>query len=180
MIDPILQTYLFAFMLIATWLIIFWKYFRKIMGNTQTLYTERVLSYNRMKRISYYFRIIFFLFIVMILVYTVLPDFYYLFMPIERLDHPIINFTGLLILKIAIVWIVFAQIHIDKELYKYSRNIESLSTMELIRYSEKMLSIGILLLFIGFCTTITNIFGLLLVTISFFNYHKTFSSRILK
>jgi len=61
------------------------------------------------------------------------------FLPLDKFHHPLINVMGLLIMKIAIVWFVIAQIHIDKELYKYSRNIESLSDMELVRYSERML-----------------------------------------
>lgn len=79
------------------------------------------------------------------------------------MHHPLIDQMGILILKISLVWILIAQLQIDKELYKYSRDIESLSAMELVSYSEKMLLSGMLVLFIGFFTTITNVIGFVLV-----------------
>lgn len=153
----------------------FWKQFRAVTQITETTpNVDKAREYNRLKRVSSYFWIIFSVFGIMTIIYSLLPDFYYLFIPLDKFHHPILNSIGLLILKIAIVWIVIAQIHIDKELYKYSRNIESLSAMELVRCSERMLLTGMLVLFIGFFTTITNIIGLLLVASGFFIYLKIF------
>src|SRR5690606_34568098 len=101
----------------------------------------------------------------MTLVYSLVPEYYYIFFPLDTFHHPVINIMGLLIMKIAIIWIVIAQVHIDKELYKYSRNIESLSAIELVRYSERMLLAGKLVLFIGLFITITNIISLILVAL---------------
>lgn len=178
MTDPTLQMYLPAFMLVATWLIIFWKQFRKVTRISDPAATnEKILEYNRLKRVSGYFWIIFSIFCIMTVIYSVLPVLYYLFLPLDTFHHPLINVIGLLIMKIAIVWIVIAQVHIDKELYKYSRNIESLSAMELVRYSERMLLTGMLVLFIGFFTTITNIIGLVLVAFGVAIYLKMFFSN---
>jgi len=175
MTDPTLQMYLPAFMLVATWLIIFWKQFRKVTRISDPAATnEIILEYNRLKRVSGYFWIIFSLFGVMTVFYSLVPEFYYVFLPLDKFHHPLINVMGLLIMKIAIVWIVIAQVHIDKELFKYSRNIESLSAMELVRYSERMLLTGMLVLFIGFFTTITNFIGLLLVGLGLAIYLKMF------
>ena len=175
MTDPVLQTYLPAFMLVATWLIVFWRNFRKV---TQTFsFTsspEKLAHYNRLKRVNGIFWIIFTLFGIMTVIYSVIPQLYYVFLPLDRFHHPFINSMGLLILKIAIVWIVVAQLNIDKELYKYSRNIESLSAMEMVSYSERMLVSGMLVLFIGFFTTITNVIGLILVVVSILIYVKLF------
>src|SRR5690606_3560492 len=125
MTDPTLQMYLPAFMLVATWLIVFWKQFRKVTRITETSTdTEKILEYNRLKRVSLFFWVIFSVFGVMTVIYSLAPEFYYVFLPLDKFHHPLINVMGLLIMKIAIVWIVIAQIHIDKELYKYSRNIE--------------------------------------------------------
>jgi hypothetical protein len=119
---------------------VFWKQFRKVSRITEsTTYTEKILEYNRLKRMSLLFWLIFSAFGIMTVVYSLTPEFYYVFLPLDKFHHPLINVMGLLIMKIAIVWFVIAQIHIDKELYKYSRNIESLSDMELVRYSERML-----------------------------------------
>jgi hypothetical protein len=178
MIDENLQMYLPAFMLVATWLIIFWKQFRKVTRLTVTLPApEKVIEYNRLKKISGYFWIIFSVFGIMTVIYSVLPELYYFFLPLDTFHHPIINSIGLLIMNIAIVWIAIAQVHIDKELFKYSRNIESLSAMELVRYSERMLLSGMLVFFIGFFTTITNIIGLVLVVLGIVIYVKTVSSK---
>jgi len=50
MTDPTLQMYLPAFMLVATWLIVFWKQFRKVTRITETSTdTEKILEYNRLK-----------------------------------------------------------------------------------------------------------------------------------
>ncbi len=175
MTDPTLQMYLPAFMLVATWLIVFWKQFRKVTRITETSTdTEKILEYNRLKRVSLFFWVIFSVFGVMTVIYSLAPEFYYVFLPLDKFHHPLINVMGLLIMKIAIVWIVIAQVHIDKELFKYSRNIESLSAMELVRYSERMLLTGMLVLFIGFFTTITNIIGLVLVAFGVAIYLKMF------
>jgi len=175
MTDPTLQMYLPAFMLVATWLIIFWKQFRKVTRITEPNATnKKIIEYNRLKRVSGFFWIIFSVFGIMTIIYSVVPEFYYVFIPLDKFHHPLINVMGLLIMKIAIVWIVIAQVHIDKELYKYSRNIESLSAMELVRYSERMLLTGMLVLFIGFFTTITNIIGLVLVALGVAIYLKMF------
>lgn len=175
MTDPTLQMYLPAFMLVATWLIVFWKQFRKVTRITETSSdTKKIKEYNRLKRVSFLFWLIFSAFSVMTVIYSLTPEFYYVFLPLDKFHHPLINVLGLLIMKIAIVWIVIAQIHIDKELYKYSRNIESLSAMELLRYSERMLLTGMLVLFIGFFTTITNVIGLVLVVLGVVVYLKMF------
>ena len=151
MTDPGLQMYLPAFMLVATWLMIFWKQFRKITHIAEVkIDVDKIKEYSRLKRVSGYFWLIFSVFGIMTIIYSLLPDFYYIFIPLDKFHHPVINSIGLLIMKIAIVWIAIAQIHIDKELYKYSRDIESLSAMELVHYSEQMLLTGMLVLFIGF------------------------------
>lgn len=178
MTDPLLQMHLPAVMLVATWLIIFWGQFRKVTRITEeTANVDKITQYNRLKRVGRYFWIIFSVFGLMTIVYSLLPEFYYLFIPLDKFHHPLINSIGLLILKIAIVWIVVAQLHIDKELYKYARNIKSLSAMELVRYSERMLLTGLLVLFIGVVTTITNIIGLVLVVLGIAIYVKIFSNR---
>ncbi|MCH7414307.1 hypothetical protein MM213_12485 [Belliella sp. R4-6] len=178
MTDPTLQIYLPAFMLVVTCLIVFWNRFRKTSKLTETLpTTKKIAEYNRLKKGSGHFWLIFSVFGVMIIIYSVIPEFYFLFVPLDIFHHPLINLVGLLIVKIAIIWIVVAQIHIDKELFKYSINFEKLSGMQLIRYSEKMLITGMLILFIGVFTTITNIIGLLLVSMSSVVYLKTFFSK---
>lgn len=168
--------YLPALMLIATWLILFWKQFRKATDVTEKIpNTDRTIEYNHLKKINGYFWIIFSVFCVITAIYSLFPNLYFIFIPLDKFHHPIINTMGLLIMTIAIVWIVIAQVNIDKELYKYSNNIDGLPAMKLIRYSERMLLSGMLALFIGFTTTVTNIMGLILVILGIIIYFKTFS-----
>ncbi|MBU2913502.1 hypothetical protein [Reichenbachiella agariperforans] len=178
MTDPTLQMYLLAFMVVTTWLMVFWSQFRKMISvKLETRNIEDVARYNRLKRIGGWYWAIFSVFGIMTVIYAIAPDLYFLFLPLDMFHHPVINTMGLLILKISVVWIVIAQLDIDKELYKYSRNIQSLSAMELVNYTERKLLSGMLVLFVGYFTTITNIIGLLLVIVGFVIHTRVFSSK---
>lgn len=164
-----------ALMLIASWVIIFWKNFRKIVPVIESRPTiEKLTKYHRLKRVGGYYWIIFALFVCMTIVYSLIPDLNFIFFPLDFFDHPLVNELGLMIMKISIIWIVIAQLQIDRELYKYSRNIESLAAMELVHYSEKMLLSGMLVLFLGYFTTVTNIAGFVLVLCGLFIHFRTF------
>lgn len=177
MTDPMLQIYLLAIMIVVVWLLLFWKQFRRHAVPERFTDAGKMNEYNRLKRISGIYWIILSLFGGMVIVYAVLPGAYFLFLPIKIFDHPLINTIGLMILKIAVVWIVIAQLHIDKEVYKYFRNIESLTAMELVRYSERMLLSGMLVLFVGIFITITNVVGFILSAIGCFIFFRTFGTR---
>ncbi|UXX78654.1 hypothetical protein N7E81_14935 [Reichenbachiella carrageenanivorans] len=99
----------------------------------------------------------------MTIIYATVPDLYFVFLPLDIFHHPFINITGMLIIKLAIVWIIVAQIHIDKELFKYRRDMESLTAMELVSYSEGILLSGMLIFFLGIFITITNVVGMILI-----------------
>lgn len=173
MTDTSLQVSLSAFMIVTTWLIVFWKQSRAGVDLIEKLPdSNKLYEYRRFKKVSGFFWLIFTAFGIMTIVYTLIPDYYYLFFPLDIFHHPIINTIGILILTIGVVWIVIAQIQIDIELFKYSRNIEKLTTLELVRYSERMLLFGMLVFFIGYFTTITNVIGFLLVLTGIFLYLK--------
>jgi len=178
MTDPILQIYLPVFMLVATWLIVFWKQFRKAKRFTVvSINNVKLKEYNRLKKASRFFGIIYTVFGVMTIIYSLFPQLYFVFLPLDKFHQPLINELGLIIIRVAIVWIVFAQIYIDKLLHKYSQNIERLSALDLARYSELMLLTGMLVLFIGFFTTITNLIGLVLVALCVVIYLRMFFSN---
>jgi hypothetical protein len=72
--------YLPAFMLVATWLIVFWKQFRKVTRITEkSTVTEKIVEYKRLKRVSVLFWLIFSAFGVMTLIYSLTPEFYIVF-----------------------------------------------------------------------------------------------------
>lgn len=165
-----------AFMVVVTLIILFWNKLRlDRFSIKEVARPEMVKEYKLLKRISGYYWLIFSCFGLMTIVYAGLPQFYYLFLPLDAFDLPVINTMGLLILGVSLVWIIIAQIQIDKELYRLSRNIEKLEAMEMVRFSERLLISGMFILFLGFSTTITNIMGIVLVLISGFIYLKQFS-----
>ncbi len=162
MTDPLLQMYLMACIVVAIVILFFWKQLRRKLQPSDIAYPTEAIKYKRIKRVSRVFWGAFFAYSLMVLIYATLPEFYFLFLPLDTFHHPLINSIGMLIIKLSIGWIVVAQLHIDKELYKYFRNIESLPIMELIWYSEGMLLSGMLALFIGIFITITNVVGFVL------------------
>lgn len=165
--DPILQIYLPTFMLVFVGLTFFWGWLRKAISLKEYAQATTITQYNRLKRIDAIFRFIFAVFGLMTIIYSTLPELYYIFIPFDIFHHPIINGLGLLILKVAVAWIVAAQIQIDKELYKYSRDMSDLKAMELLYYSETILLKGMLIMFIGMFVTITNLVGILLGVLAF-------------
>jgi len=170
-----LQIYIPALMLVAMLILLFWKYVRQAIPiRVPHPNVEKLTNYNSLKRLGGYFCILFIAFLLITIIYTLAPELYSYLLPIERLNHPFINEIGLIVMKLSLVWILIAQIQLDRELYKYSRKIDNLEAMELIHFSEKTLLSGILLLFLGFLITITSITGIFLVLISFVLYFKNF------
>ncbi|MCE3226067.1 MAG: rane protein [Bacteroidetes bacterium] len=178
--DHSLQTYLPAFLVAFVLITFLWKWMRRFFRMKEYDDIENKVSYQRFKRIDTIFKIIFFLFCLMIIVYVFVPEFYSIFIPIESCDHPFINSIGLLILKAAFVWIVVAQVSIDKELYKYSRDINSLKAMELVYYSEQMLLGGLAVMFVGMFVTLTNVVGIIIGIVAVIIYLKVFSFKLLR
>ncbi|MEO9476728.1 MAG: hypothetical protein ABJG41_14395 [Cyclobacteriaceae bacterium] len=172
MTDPLLQIYLMSCMVVAMFILVFWGQFRKRLKLSSYQSPDKLVNYKRIKRVSAIFWIIFSLFGVMVIIYSAAPDLYFLFVPLDVFHHPLINNIGLLITKLSIAWIIVAQIHIDKELFKYSRDIGRLSTMELVSYSEGMLLSGMLVLFLGIFTTITNVVGVILTVLGVLSFIK--------
>ncbi|MBP7808453.1 MAG: hypothetical protein KA163_04115 [Bacteroidia bacterium] len=108
----------------------------------------------------------------MVLIFWLFPEQYYIFIPLDKFDHPVINSMGILLLKVALIWMIVAQLHIDKELYKYSRKSGDLSLMELVHFSEKMFLGGLTVMFVGMFVTITNVVGIVAGLLSVLFYYN--------
>lgn len=175
MTDPLLQMYLMACIVVSTAILLFWSTFRKRLKLNTRVFPDDLVNYKRIRRVSRIFWFIFFGFSFMVIIYTALPGMYFIFVPLDTFHHPLINSIGLLVTKLGIAWIVVAQLHIDKELFKHARDIENLPAMELVWYSEVMLLSGMQVLFTGIFLTITNVVGFLLFVTGLVIY---FRSRI--
>ena len=172
MTDPKLQMYLMSCMVVTMTILLFWGKFRKGLKITTYESPDQQVNYKRIKRVSILFWMIFSLFGFMVIIYASLPELYFMFLPLDYFHHPLINSVGLLIINLSIAWIVVAQLHIDKELFKYHRDIECLKAMELVSYSESMLLSGMLILFLGIFITITNIVGMVLTLLGIVFFFK--------
>ncbi|HXS37456.1 MAG TPA: hypothetical protein VN721_12200 [Flavipsychrobacter sp.] len=118
------------------------------------------------------FKILGVFFIFMIICYVAMPVAYKFFIPIKSLDNPLLDAIGLLILNISLVWIVVAQLDIDKELYRYNNGIGGSDNLQSLQYAEKKLISGLLIMFIGAVVTLSNIIGSALVIVALIIYKK--------
>lgn len=177
--NDVLKIFLPSFVIIFVCITFFWKSFRKVIRAELFRDIERVASYSRLKRINFFFKWILLLFCAMTFIYTFVPNLYYVFLPLDKFDHPIINSIGLLLLKVALIWMIVAQLSIDKDLYKYSRKIDDLKLMELVHFSEKMFLGGLTLMFIGMFVALTNVVGIILgIIATFFYYRSIFKYKV--
>ena len=154
-----LKIFLPGFALVFLWIILFWNSYKKF-GVIDKLLSNEKQYYNRLKRLHYICLFIMTVFLLMIFLYSLFLKVYNLFLPIDKLDHPVINSIGIIILKFALGWTFISQIMLDKSIYHYSEDIESLSRMERVFEAERNLIKGLLMMFIGVFTTISNIIGI--------------------
>lgn len=169
--DQMIRLYLPGFMILFTWVVIFWRSFKKVTAIKNVPPADKAIGYKRMKRIHTVFRGVLLLFVLMTVFFVFFPKYYSLFLPIEALNHPGINITGCLILKASLIWVIIIQLRLDEALFKYSRNID-LPSMELVFFCERLLVKGMLVMFIGMFVTISNVTGLLLCVTALACYYK--------
>lgn len=130
------------------------------------------------QRICRYFNLLLVLATLVVGLYTFTPRYYrFIAFPIDSLDDPIINTTGLYILKAGFIWLIVVQMVSDRMLV--DRIIQSRifnhqdhhSRFERwYLYSKRMLSAGIAITLIGLFVTISSAATVLLVLVSLFIY----------
>lgn len=169
----VLRIFLPSFIVIFICITFFWKWFRRITNANEYKDIEQVANYSRLQRINHVFKVVLLMFSFMTLIFSVYPEYYHMFIPLAVFDHPVINSIGILLLKVALVWMIIAQLHIDKELYKYSRHIEDLRLMELVYFSEKMFLGGLIVMFVGMFVTLTNLVAIFMGVISILVYFRS-------
>jgi hypothetical protein len=165
-----LQSFIPAFCIVFLGIVSLWAHHRK----------RRLLPKNagpfviseKIKRLDYVFKILLLATIAIGFVYGFLPEYYYMMIPIDPLDHPLINTIGILTLKASLVWTIWAQLNIDHTLFKIRIGIEDWSFQQIVSYSQKSLLSGILLMFVGFCVTISSVAAIFLCVIAVFLFEK--------
>jgi hypothetical protein len=155
-----LEHFLPAFAIIFVCLVSVWAYFRR-RKPVRIVYSNNE-EIARLKSIDGTFRVMLSAAVLVVFVYAYFPEQYQLFAPIEFLDHPIINSAGVLILKVSLVWIVLAQLNIDKSVFMINEGCDEWSHKKLLGYSQRLLLAGILVMIIGLFVTISNLVTVLM------------------
>ncbi len=164
--EEFLRPYLFTFIIWFLWIYFSWRSFKKALCLNSFNIPNSKPAYNRLKRIHIVYHLILAAFAVMVVFYAAIPEWYSIFIPLERLDHPVINTIGANLLKVALAWLIVAQVQLDKKLFEYMQDQRSLLKMEKVYQSENNLVIGILFMFIAMFVTISNVIGIILCVIA--------------
>jgi|GEM_PF-3157852 len=110
--------------------------------------------------------------------YAFTPEYYrFVAFPIDSLDDPLINTTGLYILRMAFIWLIVVQMMLDRLLVDYILQAEVLPNRgrtalfeRWYLYSKRMLSAGIAITLIGLFVTISSAASVLLVLLCLFMF----------
>jgi hypothetical protein len=166
MTDDLLKLYLpwvvALFMLVA-----FWRSVEFVITYEPFLCRKYKL-YHHLKKVRNQLTFILVLFRIMTITYAYLPTYYRFFLPIDRLNHPLINSVGFMALKISFAWAVVSQILFEREILKYGT--EKDVNPRLIYYAEVRLLKGTLLMFVSMVVTISNVIGILLLFVALLIY----------
>lgn len=130
-----------------------------------------------LERVNYKFYLMFMGALLIAFLYSFAPDLYQYLLPIEDLDHPFINFTGIQILKASLIWIIIYQFKLTSLWTIFFRNRVDEDEDNLHVYSHKVLMGGLVLMFLGLFVTISSFAAILLVTLAFMEYNKYFLSE---
>lgn len=157
-------------------IVVFWEISRNRKKNLQNLIlAEKDLTkFKIIKRTYRFYKILLSFLSLIVIVFCYLPAYYSWFIPFFSLN-PILNIFGLLLLNLSLIWIIVAQLYIDKELFKISIDSKNVNLIKLFFYSNKMLTSGILLMFVGFFLSITSLSTLIICILAFliFFYNRS-------
>jgi hypothetical protein len=160
-----LQIFLPAFMIVFLGTISVWSHIRKNKSVQLTPSHRKVINIE-LKLVDVFFKVLLFLSIALALVYAYFPEYYYLAGPIDWLDIPVVNIIGVLVLKTSLVWIVMAQFNVEKTIALFNSGVERGSFSKLLRYSQKLILTGILIMFFGLFITISSIAAIFICIIA--------------
>ena len=117
---------------------------------------------------SWYFILMIIALTVYVTVFSFVPEYYLLFLPITILDHYIIQFIGLGLLVLSFFWIIIAQNQMRKS---WRVGIDEQTKTDLITngvfsFSRNPIYLGMIASLIGLFLTTPNVFTLVLLTLS--------------
>jgi hypothetical protein len=173
MADELLRTFLltFIFTFLAVILLCSLARTQTIRQLKQTMIENHAIQ-EKMFQVNILFKLLLILAILVIFLYCFAPQYYLLLAPIESLDDPVINYSGIVILFCSLVWLLFTQIRI----HSFFRSVSQSGKTRIINYNwicvhaKTMLSAGIAIMLIGLFVTISNLFAIYLIVIALAAY----------
>lgn len=105
--------------------------------------------------------------------YAFLPEFYYLLIPLDSLDKPVINDAGGFILRVAFFWLLSSMLH-TSFLFRRITDKQKIA-MEVYVNAQKTVLVSVVLLLVGLAVTISSIGAFLLCLIGLYFYYRFYT-----
>lgn len=100
-----------------------------------------------------------------ILCFTSSPYIYQFLMPVKALDIPFLNFTGLALIAVSLVWTSVMQLEFDQILFKHSPDQRDSLTLALSTYSREI-QLGYFVVMLGVALVLANAASIILLAIA--------------
>ncbi|MBX2956134.1 MAG: hypothetical protein KF846_08255 [Cyclobacteriaceae bacterium] len=159
-----LEIFLPAFILVYFGILVLWS---RISKRKRIPVQIATTAHKQIQWIDSLFRAKLVAVVLIVFVYTYFPDYYRWAGPLDMLDHPVINTIGVLLLKASLVWIIVAQLNIDRSAFMIDHGIGSIKSEKLIVYAEKLILSGLVFMFFGICITISSVLTILIFLLGF-------------
>jgi hypothetical protein len=104
--------------------------------------------------------------------YSFFPEYYFLLIPIDSLDKPLINDIGGGILRVAFFWLLASMLHTSVLFQK--NQVKQKKPLEVYVYAQKIVLVSVALLLVGLAVTISSVGAFLLCLVSLFFYYKVY------
>jgi hypothetical protein len=175
--DQVMSILLIGFAAVFLFIILQWRMFKSLFGFNDPQYSLARSKYDRLKGIHISYRLILILFIFISCSYLIIPQSKKWFYPITWLDNNYVNSIGFIILFIAFVLVLYAQLKLDKSLHLYYFNTSGEGNSQLVPKTEKNLLKSILLVYLGMFIVVSTIATAILLLASVIVYYQRSSSR---
>lgn len=177
MSEKLLSIFLISFAILFLLIILGWATFKMIFSFNNPDHTRASLQYNRLKGVHILYRIILIAFAVVSMLYFIYPKSQDWLGPIHWLNNDYINITGLIVLLIAFILVIYNQFLLDKSLHNYYIDVSKQSVSSLVPKTERNLLKSILLVYVGLFIVVSTVATGILLLVSFVVYYLRSSNR---
>lgn len=156
-LKPVLPHFVAVFLLVA-----FWRSWQdKNILLTAAVKTDPAVS--RLQKAEHFFSVLLVLFSLMTLLHACYPHLYLFLLPLDVLNEPAINGIGVILLRIALAWVVVAQLFIRRAVSRLNQTKNPSPFLQ----AKKSHLFGMLLMFAGMLVALTNVAGIVLCNLAF-------------